>query len=1019
MNSRKANKFGLMCAASVVALTAAANAQEANVESVTVTGSRVISQIANSPTPLTVVPVEQLELTTPTTIPDALNKLPDFLGGSTPRSQGNGATNNGGNTLNLRALGAIRTLVLLDGKRVVPSNQGGTVIVDTLPQMLMSRVDVVTGGASAVYGSDAVAGVVNFILNKNFNGVKYDVNAGISGYGDAAQEKIGIAWGTDLFGGRGHYEGSARVFQQDAIPIAARPYGYQNNSWVEAGTGTSDKPFVDVPYGRLYNQSLTGTIKCGTTCTLTNYTFDNGGNLIPLAHGIPTTISGLESGGGGGYANPSDTTMQSRQRQAEFFNRFSYDLTPDLNFYVQGGWSDAYDYSKWTPLVVSSAGSRPNAFFTNNPFLSPATQTALTAAATAAGNFLPVPPVSYTQLVGNITSTPPAVAAGTPYFQDPHYVNMIDGKGAGLGDNIYATKQTARNLSLTTGLTGKLASFNWEAYFSHQDSRVHELTPQNTNNARYMAAQDAVIAPAGTKVAQVGSTTGATTDVSGTIQCWVTTQPAFAPLYPGCVPINLFDPRGPSQDAFNYIKGQTMWALEQQLDNIGGSISGGLFGWGLPAGEITGALSAEMRWRTYDMTTNALPTDFVNCTGLRMCTVNGGAAPALWTQNVNAPVSVEDNVWETALEFNVPLLKGIPLAQDMNMDIAGRHASYSIAGDAETWKIGINDQMFDFLRLRATMSYDHRAPTLNDLYAPLGISSTGFTDKLSGAPPNSVQLATQGNSSLTPEVAHTYTMGIVLTPDFAPSLTISLDYYQTHMSNAITNISYQSGTVQDLCIASAPTNYDSPFCSLAIRPFAPGNPNFLTAANYPTRILSSPLNSAKQQLEGWNFEADYSFDLGDVWSGMPGSVTLRHLASYTPVNETQDLPGTAFRWSNLPKTRMTTFIGYQIGGWGFNVENRWLSGAKKATGPVISGTSGSNNFVVPRLSSYNVTDFTIDRRFDLLGGSSSLYFNVQNVFNTRAPLRGQNNSVPGLFYPGAGIYSDVGRYFTVGLRGNL
>ncbi|MBW8709415.1 MAG: TonB-dependent receptor plug domain-containing protein, partial [Alphaproteobacteria bacterium] len=324
--------------------------------------------ITMSPTPLTVVTADQLQATTPTNIPDGLIKLPDFIGGSTPRSQGNGATNNGGNTLNLRNLGASRTLVLLDGQRVAPSNQNGTVDTDALPQMLISRVDVVTGGASAVYGSDAVAGVVNFILDKKFDGFKYDFNAGISKYGDAAEEKIGIAWGTDLFGGRGHYEMSMRAFQQDMVPIAARPYGYQNNSWVETGTGSAAAPFTDVPFGRLFNQSLTGTINCGANCSLTNYTFSSSGNIIPMTHGIPTGTAGVESGGDGGYASPVDTTFQSRQRQAEFFNRFSYDITPDMNAYVQASWSEAADYSTWTPLTVSSAGSRPNTFFTDNPY---------------------------------------------------------------------------------------------------------------------------------------------------------------------------------------------------------------------------------------------------------------------------------------------------------------------------------------------------------------------------------------------------------------------------------------------------------------------------------------------------------------------------------------------------------------------------------------------------------------------------------------------------------------------------
>ena len=306
------------------------------------------------------------------------------------------------------------------------------------------------------------------------------------------------------------------------VPIAARPYGYQNNAWVEAGSGTAAAPFVDVPYGRLFNQSLTGTINCGATCSLTNYTFGSAGQLIPMTHGIPTTTAGLESGGDGGYANPADTTMQSRQRQGEFFNRFSYDITPDINGYIEASASEAADYSKWTPLAVSSAGSRPNTFFTNNAYLSSQQQAQLTAAATAAGNFVPAP-VPFTQVVGNITSIGPAVAANTPFFSDAHYVNKVDGQHASRGDDIYATKGVDRNLSLTAGLTGKLASFNWDAFYSHQESRVTVNDPQNTNNAKYMAAQDAVIAPAGLKVNGV--------DVGGTVQCWVTTQAAFnAPL---------------------------------------------------------------------------------------------------------------------------------------------------------------------------------------------------------------------------------------------------------------------------------------------------------------------------------------------------------------------------------------------------------------------------------------------------------------------------------------------------------
>jgi len=990
-------KLSLLCAASVVAISSSASAQTtpAPVEAVVVTGSRVISDMSLSPTPITAVSAEQLQANTPTTIPDALRKLPDFIGGSSPRSQGNGSGNGSSSSLSLRNLGVQRTLVLLDGHRVVASNSNGSVNVDSLPQMLMSRVDVVTGGASAVYGSDAVAGVVNFILDKNFTGFKYDVNAGISTYTDGAEAKIGLAWGTDLFGGRGHYEASARYFQQDMIPIAARPYGYQNNTWILTGNGTAAKPFTDVPNGRLFAQSLTGTIACGAKCSLNNFTIGAGGQLVPLVHGIPTTTVGTEQGGDGGYASPADTTIIAAQHQAEFFNRFSYDITPDVHAYIQASVSESRDFSKWTPLLVGSASARPNTFFTNNPFLSPATSAALTAAATAAGNFVPAPVLSN----GTIA---PAVAPNTPYFSDAHYVNTVDGQHASTGGNVYTTKGVNRVLSLNTGLTGTLSGFSWELFYSHQESRTTVSDPQNTNNAKFMAAQDAVIAPAGLKVNGV--------DLSGTIQCWVTTQAAFASLYPGCVPINVFDPvRGISQDSFNYMKTDTFFSLTQKLDNVGGSISGGL-GLGLPAGEITGALSAEMRWQTYDNKTNALPTDLVDCTGLRMCTVNGGASPTLWTQNVVAPVSASQNVWETALELNVPILKDFPLAQDFSADIAGRYTDYSISGPAQTWKVGINDRVSDAIRIRGTMSYDNRAPNLNDLYQPVGLSSTGFPDLLTSGN-NDTNLVTRGNATLTPEVAHTYTLGVVVTPDFAPGLSLSLDYYQTHMSNAITSISYQNTAVQNLCINSAPT-YNSPYCLLAVRPIAPGQPGYSSPGNFPTQILSQPLNSAKVQTEGWNFEADYNFDWADVWSAIPGSVNFRHLVTYQPVFETQNLPATPFNWTSMPKTRMTTFLDYSLGDWNIDVQNNWLSGRNRAT------TAGQI-YVVPHAHSMDTLDITINRRFDMWGGSSSMYFSVQNVGNTNAPLEGANASVPGLFYPTNTLYNVMGRYFTIGLKGDL
>jgi len=998
-----ASKFNmsLLCTVGVVALASASSAyaQGGPVEQVTVTGSRVISDITLSPTPLTVVTAEQLQATTPSNVPDALNKLPVFIGGRTPRSQDNGSRNTSGNVLALRNFGASRTLILLDGHRVPASNQDGTVDIDTLPQMLMSRVDVVTGGASAVYGSDAVAGVVNFVLDKNYTGFKYNVNAGISKYSDAGRWQAGMAYGTDVFGGRGHFEMSARYENQDMIPIEARPYGYNNNTWVQAGAGSVANPFVSVPYGHLLNQSQAGTINCGTGCAVNNYTFVDPNTIRPMIQGVPTGTTNLQSGGDGGYQTGG--TFRSQLRSYEAFMRTDYDLTDTINVYVQGTWAESKNFASWAPFVISSAGGRPNGFFTNNPFLSPAVQAQL-----AAGGRT----IAATALVPNTNGggTPPTPPPGATYFTAPSYVpQRVDGAPAYKSRSMYNTIGTQRNVSIQGGATGTLMEkFNWDVQFNHGESRLKVRNPTNTDNGRLLASQDAVIAPAGTTVNGVS--------VAGSIQCYVTTIPNLAALYPGCVPMNLFDPaRGISQESFNWTTRSTQWILTQELDDLSGTISGPL-GFGLPAGEITAALSGEMRWATYEMQTDALPTEFVNCSGLRMCLQNGNTNPVRWTQNVNGPVFASNNVWEFAAEVNVPLLKNVPLIQDLSLNAAGRYTNYSTSGEAQTWKIGLDWHVNDTVRFRGTTSVDIRAPNLNDLFQPMNISSTGFTDLLTTGN-NSTRLQTQGTSTLVPEVARTYTMGIVLTPDFIPGLVVSLDYFQTHMSNAISFISGQSTAVQQLCIASAPT-YNSPLCGLYIRPFAPGNPAYTTPANYPTVLLNSPLNAAKQQIEGWDMEVDYAFELADVMSELPGSVNFRHLFSYQPVNTTIQLPGAAPTWAIAPKTRQTTFINYTVGDWGFSFQNQWLSGFKKNNAPI---TTTNNVYSVPRIGSYNVLDVTIDKKFDMWGGDADLYFTVNNIGNTRAPLFPTNGSNPGLFYPTNGIHDDTGRFFTIGLKGNL
>jgi len=968
-------------------------------EEIMVTGSRVITDNAKSPTPITAVEVDEIAKTTPSDIPDALNKLPEIMGGRTPRSIGNAGGNQSGNVLSLRNFGAQRTLVMLDGHRVPSSNQDGTVNVDIMPDMLVKKVDIVTGGASAIYGSDAVAGVVNYVLDKNFTGFKFKMDAGVSTYGDGQEGQIGFAWGKDLFDGKGHFETSARYRAQAMIPLSARPLAANGQVWIRGGAGTAANPFVNVPYGRAIGQAQFGNVNCGTACTVNGYTFNQAGELSPLVHG--TVIGGQESGGDGGYVKFG--TFRSAIEMKNWFGRFSYDFNDNVKGYAQVTWAEARNHSNWINQVVSTSAGRPSTLFANNPFLTPATQQLLGASVTcptAGWRCLPTTPPTST---ANGSTPPPPPT--TPYFSAPSYIwNKVGGVDADKTGRLYKTEAVQKNINSEMGLTGSVFGLDWDVFYSHGDSKLTVTNPNNTSNAKYLASLDAVIAPSGTFVKDPNN--GANVNVSGQIVCWVTTQPQFASLYPGCVPTNITDPNGPSFASYDYLRQRTSWTLGQKLDNFGASIGGGLWGIGLPAGEIKANLSFDARWATYKMDSDALPTDFVDCTGLRMClqaATNGSVTPVLWVQNTNATVDVKNHVYESALEVNVPLLKDIPLIEELSTDLAGRYTNYSTSGTVETWKIGLDWHLDSSVRFRSTLSADIRAPNLNDLYQPVGISSTGFTDILAGNTTNGGErLISQGNSKLTPEKARTVTVGVVLTPSFLPDFNLSVDYYQTKMVDALTNINYSSTVVQNICIASAP-NYNNAFCGFADRPITnPADPAYRTAANLATQIYSKQFNAATQKTHGIEAELNYH------WEMFSGKFNLKHLASYQPVNETVNIPGTNPTWAVAPKLRQTTFLSYQNADWTVSLQNQYMSSLSLVSTP-------GQVYSDPKIKAYDVVDLTLSKKLESWAGAE-VYLNISNLNNAKAPVVGDASGVPGLFYPTLPFYDDTGRFFTLGLR---
>src|SRR5471032_1483915 len=998
-------KYWLACSAALVALPHAAVAQTTaaaspGVESVVVTGSRVISDAANSPTPLTIISADDLKATTPTNIPDGLNKLPIFQGSQSIGRPGDGTHNFSSNTLDLRNFGAQRTLVLLDGHRVTPSNDDGTVDADTLPQMLISRVDITTGGASAVYGSDAVTGVVNFVLNKKFDGFKADINTGISTYADAMDYNLGAAGGMDLFGGRGHFEASVEYRHRDPVNQSARPYGptLLADSAGEAGTGTAANPFNRIENARRPNSTSGGLVQgCVPACPLANQQqFGTSGGLVAFfpgvagatdANGNPTSGTGNFNSGGDGAYNPYGQVFNG-YHQGSLFSRFSYDLADNITFYVQGQASEAYSFGWYFPQKIQPGINQADIFYKNNPFLSAATQTQL----------------------GNNGTNPTQLSATVQAGNSFQLGEFLIGNGQ---TEINATGSVNRVLSFQTGFNGTILNgrFAWDLFYTHGENRLAVDLINNQNLQHMYASEDAVLTP------------------SGTVACYAATQAATAAAYANCVPINPFGTGSVSQSAFKYDFQETNFHETNTLNNIGGSISGKVLDdW---AGPITAALSGEARFNAYDISSNVPSSTFVDCTGLRICN------PALpsYAQAIIQGVHASQNVWEFALETEVPVIRDVPLIKAFDLTMAGRYTDYSVSGSVQTWKIGFNWNVVDSLRFRGTTSIDIRAPTLNDLFQPATLLQNVFNgdlhipDLTKSQVPNpqfvsyTTTFSSQGNPALVPEVSRTYTVGAVWTPDFVPGLTISLDYYRLHLANAIGSIA-PTTTIQALCEASGGT---SVYCNNYQRPLPFSD---RTIANQTTRLFTFNLNTASVKTEGWDFETNYAWQMSDLVDDWRGSWNARLLATYEPIiNKSVLIPGQPFTRSPDSSTRITTFLNYTLNDWSFGLEDEWVSGFSLVGGPILpagsaQASAGLNNWVNPHVNSWNQVDANITRNFTMDGTDMAAYFVVQNLLNAQ-PAYVPNGTI-GQIYPtaqtglsGYSVQSPMGRYFTVGLKANL
>ncbi len=951
-------------------LSGTAHAQDATqqTESVVVTGSRIATNGNDLPTPVTIISAQQLLNTTPQSLPDGLNKLPEFDGSSTPNNAVGGALNGRGgsvpgNFLNLRGLGAIRTLILQDGQRVPGTFFDTTVDTDMLPQMLVQRVDVVKGGVSAVYGSDAVTGVVNFVTDTHFNGMKGLFQAGESTYNDARSLRAGLAWGMDVFG-RGHIEASAEYSLRDAVPDSStRPYGLLAPTVV--GSGTTASPYKLVLNTRASNVAPGGLAVSGP---FAGQQFLDNGNLAPFNAGTPTVTANVAVGGDGGYVHNQYLLPVTNKGQA--YARFDYDITDDLSAYVSARYSLARNLLK-SQFIEAIPGGYPITIFSGNPYLTSSEQATLT-------------------------------AAGTNSFQLSRW-------SYDLGRNVALRADTGA-LAISTGVKGKAwGDWNWDLFYTHGETRTLQRQTGNVNARNFFAAVDAVSDPA-----------------TGHTVCRTTlTNPGS---FPGCVPYNVFGSNNATQAAKQFVTGTTEWAAHNGLDDFGANLSGTAFeGW---AGPVKVAAGVEYRLASL-VVTSTVPDATFDPSGLRLApfgTFNAGntgtvvtnpygsypSANQAWMKPTQVPATGSENVTEGNVEFDAPLLKGLPLIQLLTVNGAYRYAQYSASGNgisrsafsANVWKIGLDWQVFDDLRFRATRSRDFRAPTLWDLYQTPLSAPSDTTDFLTNTAGRAIQI-TSGNPALKAEVARNTTAGAVYTPGWFPGFSVSVDYFHLAIGNGIGQVNGLTPSVEKLCINSP--GGSSPYCNLVVRPISYNN---TSSANFPTLAYIQNLNVANLYAEGIDLEANYQTELSD-FTGLRGLLSLRLLFSHMPTNKSQALPGATL--TNLagsrsqPTDKLTLIADYSVNGFTIDLMQRYYSATHTNSDPTLVD-------LTPLARAYLQTDLNFS--YDTQVGDLPVtpYLNISNLFNTTGGLSNIPVGIPGLFYPTAPYADVVGRYFTLGVR---
>ncbi|WP_375287112.1 TonB-dependent receptor plug domain-containing protein [Sphingomonas sp.] len=882
---------------------------------IVVTGSRIGRSGFTTPTPVTVLNADQLAKAAPSTIADSLRTLPALTATSGPQ-RASGTQGGGQAFLNLRNLGAVRTLTLLDGRRFVAASQFGTVDVNLLPAGLIQRVDVVTGGASAAYGSDAVAGVVNFVLDTKFEGIKGEVSSGISTYGDNAEKRAVLTGGISLAGDRLHLVGSAEYYKNDGILEGARDWASRGSNLINGPAGgpaviSAQDVRVIGTYGGLITTGNGGT--AAQNALFRGLQFGPGGTVLPYSFG--SYLTATQQIGGDGVDSELFQEINRPLERAAFFGRAEYDLTD--TFSIFGEVSYGTTNTRYSTSVNRHQITNPITIQRDNAFL-PAQVQALLAA---------------NPEVTTLTMLRYSVEGGLT--------------------DVAIDTDTDRYVG---GFKGELGGLKINGYYQHGRTKQRTDVLNNEITANFTRAADAVVDPA-----------------TGQIVCRSTlTNPAD-----GCAPFNVFGQGSPSAAALAYTRGTSRTNSTFTEDVAALNLSGTLFeGW---AGPISFATGGEYRKETAELTVDTL-----------------SRAGAFLFANPQ-PWSGKYDVKEGYVETVIPLLRDLPFAKEIEFNGAVRYTDYSTSGGVTTWKAGLSWRPLDSLRLRGTRSRDIRAPNLSELFTSGRTNTVTVVDpfndnvRISG-----IFVTNSGNADLQPEKADTLTLGAVLTPSFVPGLSLSADYYDIKINDAIGTLTGQQ-TV-DQCFAG-----NQLACSLVQR----------DSTGALTGLLAFPINLSTLETNGVDIEASYRVPLAQMMD-TDATLSLRTVVSYvgklattTPGSPSIDRAGEVGISAN-PHWRFNAQADFYKGDFNFFNQVRFIGSGR------YDNTRGPTAVDLQTIKAQAYWDMQLGYKFTGVGKGAELYLNVQNVLNQDPPFAPGDGSIP--VATNTALYDTFGRLFRVGFR---